>query len=59
MPKSEIQARGELSVTRKMIENFSGDQVLSFLALLIKLDKIPISIIQCGWRLLWTTIHWL
>jgi 1-pyrroline-5-carboxylate dehydrogenase len=27
MPKSEVQARGELAVTRKMIENFSGDQV--------------------------------
>jgi len=27
MPKSEVQARGEVAVTRKMIENFSGDQV--------------------------------
>lgn len=30
MPKSEIQARAEVVVTRKMIENFSGDQVSLF-----------------------------
>jgi 1-pyrroline-5-carboxylate dehydrogenase len=27
VPKSDIQARAEVTVTRKMIENFSGDQV--------------------------------
>jgi len=27
VPKSDIQARAEVAVTRKMIENFSGDQV--------------------------------
>lgn len=27
MPKSEVQAKGEYVVTRKMVENFSGDQV--------------------------------
>lgn len=27
VPKSDVQARAEVAVTRKMIENFSGDQV--------------------------------
>lgn len=30
MPKSFIQARGEVLVVRKFLENFSGDQVLIF-----------------------------
>lgn len=28
VPKSDVQARAEVTVTRKMIENFSGDQVI-------------------------------
>lgn len=30
MPKSFIQARGEVLVVRKFLENFSGDQVKKF-----------------------------
>ena len=30
MPKSFIQARGEVLVVRKFLENFSGDQVKNF-----------------------------